>query len=132
MSILRNTAASRSTAVKGADPILEESYAGDSVVVRGFGGTVTLISHLLSEQILIQSNPSNCRSTRHAASVLSTLLKANELAGDLVVPNPVVRAKPLISSHATEVEGILTCFLFVQLHTVSQKRWRILTTQNCS
>lgn len=95
LSILRNTAASRSTAVKGAVPILEESNAGDSVVVRGFGGTVTLMSHLLTEQILIQSNPSNCRSTTHAASVLSTLLMANDIAGDLVVPNPVVSAKPL-------------------------------------
>lgn len=104
VSILRDTIASKSIVLKGAIPFLEESYTGDSAVVRGFAGTVIvplchiyLQSKLLSKSVIVGVQDS-------LPVEGATFFMANDIAGDLVVPDPVVGAKPLMSSPTVEVE----------------------------
>ncbi|XP_063589651.1 uncharacterized protein LOC134766651 [Penaeus indicus] len=104
VTILRDTAASKSVVVKGAVPFIEEAYTGESVIVQGFGGTVTvplcriyLQSKLLSKSVMVGVQDS-------LPVEGATFLMANDIAGELVVPDPIVRAQPLMFSPTAEVE----------------------------
>ena len=95
VSILRDTGAAQSVLIKSAVPFLDECYTGDFVVLNGVGGTVTvpLCQMFLKTDLLAKPVIVAIKEQLPVDGV--TFLMGNDIAGNLVVPDPVVCSKPL-------------------------------------
>lgn len=97
VSILKDAAAAEILWRRGAS-IKLKNHTQETVIVRGFGGTVTvpLCRIYLHTKLLSKSVTVDVKDSLPAEGTAS--LMANDIARDIVVPDPVVRAKPLMSS----------------------------------
>ena len=110
VSILRDTASTVSLMKISSIPFLDETYTGYSVVIKGVNGIsaiplckLYLTSDLMSKPVIV-----GVQDTLPVEGV--DFLLGNDIAGSLVVPNPVVCSTPLDEDPAAEVgktfEGI--------------------------
>ncbi|XP_063592504.1 uncharacterized protein LOC134769695 [Penaeus indicus] len=93
--ILRDTASSQSVLVKASMPFVENSYTGEFVVIRGFGGTVTLpLARIFLRSDLVDRYITVGVHDFPLPVSEATLLLGNDVAGECVVPDPIVRPVP--------------------------------------
>ncbi|XP_037776712.1 uncharacterized protein LOC119573573 [Penaeus monodon] len=93
--ILRDTASSQSVLVKASMPFVENSYTGEFVVFRGFGGTVTLpLARIFLRSDLVDRYITIGVHDYPLPVSGATLLLGNDVAGGCVVPDPIVRPVP--------------------------------------
>ncbi|XP_047469165.1 uncharacterized protein LOC125025237 [Penaeus chinensis] len=93
--ILRDTASSQSVLVKASMPFVENSYTGEFVVIRGFGGTVTLpLARIFLRSDLVDRHITVGVHDYPLPVSRATLLQGNDVAGECVVPDPIVRPVP--------------------------------------
>ncbi|XP_037774676.1 uncharacterized protein LOC119571446 [Penaeus monodon] len=87
--ILRDTASSQSVLVKASMPFVENSYTGEFVVFRGFGGTVTLpLARIFLRSDLVDRYITIGVHDYPLPVSGATLLIGNDVAGGCVVPDP--------------------------------------------
>ncbi|XP_063598689.1 uncharacterized protein LOC134775159 [Penaeus indicus] len=93
--ILRDTASSQSVLVKASMPFVENSYTGEFVVIRGFGGTVILpLARIFLRSDLVDRYITVGVHDFPLPVSEATLLLGNDVAGECVVPDPIVRPVP--------------------------------------
>ncbi|XP_076060345.1 uncharacterized protein LOC143036674 [Oratosquilla oratoria] len=95
VTVLRDTAASLSMVLQSAVPDVEQALTGEHVLIKGVGGTMTvplcklfLRTELLSRPVLV-----GVGETLPVEGV--SFLLGNDIAGKLIVPDPVVSMTPL-------------------------------------
>ncbi|XP_076041902.1 uncharacterized protein LOC143025778 [Oratosquilla oratoria] len=95
VTVLRDTAASLSMVLQSVVPDVEQALTGEHVLIKGVGGTMTvplcklfLRTELLSRPVLVG-----------VGEILPvegvSFLLGNDIAGKLIVPDPVVSTTPL-------------------------------------
>ena len=99
VKILRDTGASHSIMLKSSLPIVEDSYTGEHVLLRGVCGVITVllcrvylgITKLVTGWVTV-----GVQDSLPVTGV--TFLLGNDIAGHCVVPNPVVSWSPVVEN----------------------------------
>ncbi|KAK4299575.1 hypothetical protein Pmani_028150 [Petrolisthes manimaculis] len=99
--ILRDTAASQSVILKDSLPVEDGLYTGESVLLEGSGGTVSVPLCRLWLQAGIVSNfvTVGVKDSLPISDV--TFILGNDIAGEKIVPNPVVCPVPTKDNNNT-------------------------------
>ena len=128
VQIMRDTGASHSMIVKGSVSFSNDTYTGDRVVIRGLGETITvpLCSVYLKSDLVSQLVVVWVQESLLVDGV--SLLHGNNIAGSLVVPDPIVTNDLLNTSPIADVERLYPD-LYPACAVTRSQAWHELSNQ---
>lgn len=102
--VLRDTASSCSILLKSAVPFLEDVFTGDEVVLQGVSGAVTVpVCRVFLKTDLVSKFVDVAIQDTLPVEGVSFLL-GNDVAGNKVVPNPIVTSVPTVENNTESLE----------------------------